>query len=169
MHFYTQLIMKQQEMVKKIPVHSLIDLITNSSTEIFVHSEDAVEPAKELLTELLRLQGSEKTCDEVFEISVKQSEEDIDNYLEYYLEGDDDALEELGLTDLDDLDWKEKDKRLKKVIKEIKEGKKPMPDIDDYNVQTFLVVKSKDPKYDHIVELLDKLLYSPEWYEHSSD
>jgi len=163
--------MKQQEMDKiiKIPVHSQIDLITNSSTEIFVHSENSVEPARELLKELLKLSGSDENVNDVFELSIVQDEGNIENWFEYYLEGDDEALEELGLTDIDSLDWKERDKRINEVVKEIKEGKKPMPDIDSYHIQTYLVVKSKLPKYDHLLKLLNNLLYSPDWYEHSSD
>jgi hypothetical protein len=157
--------MKQQEMVK-IPVHSLIDLVTNSSTEIFVHSEDSVAPAKELLTELLRLQGSTLTCDEVFEVTCQIDDDGLENYfgdLEYH---DEDLNEQLGLSEISD--WKKRNEKIKEIVKEIREGKREMPELDEYSVQTFLIVKSKDPKYDNLVNMLVKLLYSPDYFEYSN-
>lgn len=161
--------MKQQEMVK-IPVHSLIDLITNSSTEIFVHSEKSVEPAKELLQELLILNGSKEKVEDVFDFSIELGR--LEEYFEYYLENDEEALTELGIdpNEFDNLDWTDRGKKIKEVVKDINEGRKEIPfSIDKYHVETYLVVKSKQSKYDHLLELLNKFLYSPDWYEHSSD
>ncbi len=58
----------------KIPIHSQIDLITNSSTEIFVNAENSVEPCKELVDEILKLQGSDKTCDDIFSLKLVKPE-----------------------------------------------------------------------------------------------
>ena len=148
--------MKQQETVR-IPVHSLIDLITNSSTEIFVHSEKSVEPAKALLTELLKLEGSDKTCDDVFEITIEKDRGDLNDVIQYYLDEDD----RQDITDVN------------KFIEDVSNGTIEPPDwwdevSGDYHVQTNLVVKSKDKKYDKLVNLLKDFLYSPEWYEHNN-
>jgi len=65
----------------KIPVHSVIDIITNSSSEIFCNSEKSIEPAKDLINEMLRLMGSDKTCDDIFEISLEDSnDENFEGY-----------------------------------------------------------------------------------------
>jgi len=152
--------MKQLETVK-LPLHSLIDVITNSSTEIFVHSEKSVQPAKDLLQELLKMEGSDKKVDDVFEISIEI--ERLEEYFEYYAEDD---FEE----ELDGLNYKEKHAKLKEIAEEVKSGKRQLPDdFENYHVETMLVVKTKDKKYQKLVDLLIKLLYSPEWYEHSSD
>jgi hypothetical protein len=59
----------------KISIHSVIDLITNSSTEIFTDYSNSVEPLKEFLNEILKACGVNKSCDEVFEIEL----DDIDD------------------------------------------------------------------------------------------
>ena len=125
--------MKQLATVK-IPIHSLIDLITNSSTEIFVHSSASIEPAKAILNELLKLSGSQETCDDVFEISLEYSE------YETYEDDEED----------DDNEVNENDEK------------------ETYDTESYLLIKSKDPKYNLIVEQLKTFLYSPDWYEHSN-
>lgn len=51
----------------KIKVHSLIDVITNSSTEIFTMMNDgAIDGAYELLDEVLKVAGSKKKARGLF-------------------------------------------------------------------------------------------------------
>jgi len=154
--------MKQQETVKLL-VHSFIDLITNSSTEIFVHSKDSLKPAKELLTEFLKISGSDKTFDEVFEITLKLDSDNIREYMSYYL--DDFEKKELGL---DDLLYEEQNDKIHKIINEIMSGERKFKFQDDYHIQTYIEIKSKDSKYDVFIKQLESFLYSPEWYEHSN-
>ena len=52
-----------------VALHSAIDLITNSSTEMFMDFSGSIGPIKELINELLKSSG--KTCDEVFKISIR--------------------------------------------------------------------------------------------------
>jgi len=52
-----------------VTAHSVIGLITNSSTEMFMDFADSVEPLKELINELIKSSG--KTCDEVFKITIR--------------------------------------------------------------------------------------------------
>jgi len=130
----------------KILMHSVIDLITNSSTEIFVYSENSLEPAKELINEILKLQGVDQTCDDLFDLSVEMSDYGLEQYLEY------------EQYDQDDLDVEE-------VKKQIEAGN--IPDwFETYHVETFLVIKPKDEKYTKLAELLKKFLYSGEYEEH---
>jgi len=153
----------------KIPIHSVIDLITNSSTEIFINCKDSIEPTKELLNEFLKLIGSDKTCDEVFEISTEYDDDNIENFLEYWCEYDDEELyKELGFGMIK---YDERLKVIKDFIKGIKEGRKEKPKWfdDGWHVQVHLVIKAKDEKYEKFVELLKKFLLSPEYYEYSTD
>lgn len=154
--------MKQHITVK---LHSLIDLITNSSTEIFVHSDDSIEPAKDLLNEFLKLNGSNQKWDEVFEISLVEDETTILDYMEYRL---DDDMEEFNKIFPDDIFNKE---IALAYISDVFKGIIETPDwwLDEFDIQTFLKIKCKDSKYDHFLELLDKFLYSPSYFEHSSD
>lgn len=51
-----------------IPIHSFVDLITNSSSEVFVSdTEKTVEALKEAVNAILKLAKSDKTCDDLFD------------------------------------------------------------------------------------------------------
>ena len=52
-------------------IHSIVDVITNSSTVIYTYQEDSIEPAKELVNEMLKLSGiTDKTADDIFFFNV---------------------------------------------------------------------------------------------------
>ena len=159
--------MKQET---RIPIHSMIDLITNSSTEIFVHSEHSVEPAKELLNEFLKLNGETRTYEDAFDISIEKDTEDaIEQWLDYYCKEDDPKLyKELNLNKCKD--WESKRRIAKSLADEINAGKREMPEyVEEYGYQTFLVIKSKDKKYEKFAKILKEFLYSPYYFEHSND
>lgn len=57
------------------PLHSFVDLITNSSTEIYIEaSEKTIETLKELINNLLTMGGSKLTCDDLFTIEIDKHE-----------------------------------------------------------------------------------------------
>jgi hypothetical protein len=145
----------------KFCAHSVIDVITNSSTEIFVHSEHCIEPAKELLNELLYLEGSNKKCDDIFEISLEYDKSNIEEIFDYYVDND----EYPEISEIEDKN---------KFMNDILNGNIDAPGWYDFNffryhIQTHIVIKSKDEKYNNLLYLLEKLLYSPNYYEHSSN
>jgi len=52
-------------------MHSMVDVITNSSTTIYTYQNGCEAPAKELINEMLKLAGeNEKTADDVFYMGV---------------------------------------------------------------------------------------------------
>lgn len=55
-------------MVQTIKIHSVVDVITNSSSVIYTYSDSAVKPLKELFTEIFKLLGEPQHVDDVFEI-----------------------------------------------------------------------------------------------------
>ena len=56
-----------------IPFHSFIDVITNSSTEIFVNTHSkTIEYAKNLVNSLLEAAKSDKTADDLFEFKTQK-------------------------------------------------------------------------------------------------
>lgn len=65
-----------------IPVHSVIDLITNSSSETFVTATDkAVNTIKEILSEFLSSVGDTRSVDEIFSVDlVYDGYDKDDNY-----------------------------------------------------------------------------------------
>jgi hypothetical protein len=70
----------------KVSVDSIIDIITNSSTEIFTFpSDDAEEMIRKVIDTVLKESGSEKECDDLFTISRdlnSSCEEDFRYWLE---------------------------------------------------------------------------------------
>jgi hypothetical protein len=55
----------------RIPVHSFVDLITNSSSEIYVSATSGtIEALKSVINTLLKSQGIEKKADELFNIKL---------------------------------------------------------------------------------------------------
>ena len=58
-------------MILTIPLHSFVDLITNSSSEIFVQAdENTIKSVKKLIDNLIKASGSDKTADDLFEIDL---------------------------------------------------------------------------------------------------
>ena len=56
-------------------MHSFVDLITNSSTELYIEAtEQTVKSLKALITNLLELGGSVLTCDDLFTIEINKEQ-----------------------------------------------------------------------------------------------
>ena len=86
--------MKEQEMVKKelfiIKPHSMVDLITNSSSELFVCQTDkTLETVRELLIDMLNLHNkiheSNLKFEDCFEEPYYITEDNFDRYFEEYV------------------------------------------------------------------------------------
>jgi hypothetical protein len=66
-----------------LTVHSFVDLITNSSTEIYVEAtEKTIESVKDIINNLLGFASSNHTADDLFEFTLV--DEDKENYGEDY-------------------------------------------------------------------------------------
>ena len=68
----------------KINIHSLIDVITNSSTEIFVNSHaNTIKYFKELIEDLMKCMNVEGKAEDYFELYIDEDSietEDEDDY-----------------------------------------------------------------------------------------
>ena len=60
----------------KLAVHSFIDVITNSSTEMFVDQSKCLQPCKDMINEILLTFDVEKTCDDIFDIRLENDDEE---------------------------------------------------------------------------------------------
>lgn len=60
----------------EINVHSFVDLITNSSTEMFIDYSDSVEPCKRMIDEMFKTAGIYKTCDDVFNVFLENEDDE---------------------------------------------------------------------------------------------
>lgn len=62
---------------------SISDVITNSSSEVFTYyTEDSIKEIKRLVDAILKAGGSDKTCDDLFEINLTYDEEALQEVLE---------------------------------------------------------------------------------------
>jgi len=151
--------------MKKIPIHSVTSLITNSSTTIYTYSNGTIEPFKNLINEMFRLSGINKVCDDVFELKIttEDCEEEIwDEVLDYiYEEKKSEFFTQKGELDED---------KLHEFIDGVNNGKLEKPcwlqEIEDdmingdYTLESYLEIKAKDPEYENLAELAIKFLYS---------
>jgi len=75
---------------KLFSIHSVIDVITNSSTEIYTFQDGSVEPVKELLTEVLGLCNIAGTVEDYFYVKVLPTsfvDDSTEAMIEFVLKG----------------------------------------------------------------------------------
>lgn len=61
--------------------HSFVDLITNSSTEIYIKATDhTIASVKSMIDHLCKMVGSDKRADDLFEFSLEEQEGEDDYY-----------------------------------------------------------------------------------------
>jgi len=132
-----------------IPIHSVIDVITNSSTEIFTNaSKNAPKVFKELIDSILKIAGSDKTSDDLFEFTVKTFPTDVDETIGEAEEQWDCEFE--GKPEWDsNKDWDENISILKKWFEQLPEAEAIVKEFcstgGDYpTAQEILIIKSKD-------------------------
>ncbi len=139
----------------KIPLHSTTDLITNSSTVIFTYSENSVGALKQMIDELFKTFGIDKTCEDVFDTVITC--EDSWPY-EQYLEEN-----EVEGVNVDDVS---------QILKDVCAGKIPKPEwfkeaeqsescCEYYTPTTILTLIPKAAEYERLGNLVTNFLYSP--------
>ena len=78
---------------KIIKVHSISDIITNSSTEVFMmYTEESLEDVKNLVNAILKLNGNDKTFDDYFEIKFLIDDDFKNDYLEEHPDATDEEI-----------------------------------------------------------------------------
>jgi len=138
-----------------VPIHSFIDVVTNSSTSIFVGCHgNTIKYAKELIDSILRVAGSDKRAEELFEFQIvadKESEiERISEELsEYYPEDE-----------VKDLTWQQESELAEAVYNKMISGEiDPRENFgknyDDYDTRTLLIKSKGDSKMS--IDLGEKL------------
>jgi hypothetical protein len=149
----------------KFSIHSIVDVITNSSTVIYTW-QDSISEAKELLQEVLKLSGVEKNVDDLFCFGVFLS--DNDDYAEMLNDASPDEISEFPA------DWPEgyeaQDDYLESLKERVMKGEtvKPrwMDDLEkgdgyDFALSTSLHIISKKETYKPIIDKMIRFLNSP--------
>jgi hypothetical protein len=67
-----------------IKIHSIVDLITNSSTVIYTYSEDSGNHLKIMMEEIIKVFGINESFDNMFELDLKTEKNEEDEEDEEY-------------------------------------------------------------------------------------
>ncbi len=74
-----------------IPIHSFIDVITNSSSETYIYADKGtIDAIKKIINGILIGAGSTKTCDDLFDVTLEGTD------VRVLAKGDDINLAEAG-------------------------------------------------------------------------
>jgi hypothetical protein len=166
----------------EIPIHSQTDLITNSSTTIYTYSDQSPEACREMINEIFKTFGINKTCDDVFDLIIT-----LDNYwhYSYYInrcDEDEDEDEYLDpdvdkLTKPNPLSGFKDRKRIEELFKLVAAGKieKPewMNEAEKHSYEngyggSVMHILPKAPEYEKLAKLVSNFLYSTTAEESSS-
>lgn len=154
----------------KFKTHSLVDVITNSSTTIYTYQSGCEEPAKELINEVLKLSGeTEKTADDLFYFGVFLDNDD--RYIEYARDNNIEGIPYPEFISWNDPNRKAADEANSKWIEDLQlqimKGETERPNWfndaesgGDYSwdPDTCLVIISKDEKYVEFAKLIQKTI-----------
>lgn len=133
----------------KIKIHSVVDIITNSSTVIYTCSDGSLSALKELVNEMLIIFGENKTFDDIFYAGIF-----LENNYDY-----EDYIEESDL----EIDYTED--YIENIKKEVLFGKISRPEWminaeDCENCSTILEIIPKEEIYTELANKLTNYLYS---------
>ena len=138
----------------KLQLHSITDLITNSSTVIYTYSDYSVEPLKEMVNEFLKISNIDKTCDDLFKLKILYNE---DTYRDLFSDTEEGRA----------MGWEKRREFVEQMLKDHVSNDTPLPDwaqhindYGDYPPQTFLYICPLKPEYEKLAELIKKFLYS---------
>lgn len=150
----------------KFTPHSIIDVITNSSTEIYSWYDDSVSICKEMINEFLKAFELAGVSDDYFKITV---EFDPYIYTEYFSELSEEDIEEIPEEERLPDDLKEKD--FEKWRADLAEKGiypkwvKNAEEEEDYNGRlptNEFIITAKDEKYNGVANKIYEFLNSPE-------
>lgn len=144
----------------KIQLHSVTDLVTNSSTTIYTFSEKSEGAFRDLVNEFFKTLGVNKTCDEVFNFAVLPGS--YDQHRDWL---DDNGTEEAQKL-LKELDYYDFDSLMASIaLKEVPapdwyEDVMEAVDTEDIYGGTTLYITAKEPQYEKLAEMFVNFLYS---------
>jgi len=145
----------------KIPIHSTTDLITNSSTVIFTYSHGSEAAVEEMVNEIFKTFGVDKTYDQVFD-SVVLCEDDY-KYAEH--------ISSIAEEDGEYPEGVDENTNIDNLVELVKTGKLPKPEwfnevedkeseCDYFLPSTVLHLIPKEKEYEKLGNLITAFLYS---------
>lgn len=163
--------MEKQNLIG-IKIHSITDLITNSSTTIYTHSERSLQAAKDMVSSFLSVLAPDKKVEDIFKFVVMFDRGGYDSTIEYLT---DYSSEEVDFSD--ELKSVIDKGEVEKIADEVRQGLIDKPewmleledsdDWDEYDQDTTLFIIPKSPEYVDIAKKMSEFLYSTECDEGS--
>lgn len=143
----------------KIALHSVTDLITNSSTVIFTYSQGCLQPLKDMMAEIAKTFGITKSFDEMFDAVILTDDEE--QYVRYIEELDEEDYPE-GVTPETDICALYQDVIKGRVSKPdwFKNVEESEDQYTYYSPSTNLYLIPKDEQYVKLGNAILKFLYS---------
>ena len=128
----------------RLPIHSFVDVITNSSTVIYVQCHDkTIELAKELINEILEAGDVNKTADDLFEFKLVPNENTLDLMI-------DRAYDDICANIKDYFS-----KEYKKLFKEARQSSTLFSDKEIHEKLTRYLIKEKKEDINKIIDIKD--------------
>jgi hypothetical protein len=149
----------------------VIDVITNSSTEIYSWYDNSVGACKEMLQEMLKVFGVDKNVDDVFYITISC---DVYGYIDYIDNMTDSEYKVFGELFPDmPTEYKEKYNFILNIVEQVNSGKIAKPDWmlraekkeDKYSYKlptNNFIITAKSAEFEDLAKKIKKFLYSPE-------
>lgn len=152
-----------------INIHSLTDLITNSSTTICTYSDQSPKILENLIDEFFKASGIDKKCGDIFDIILLVDTDGLSDFIfdeghgHTELENIPKKYTSNGYEALNKLMGDIASKKIKKP-KWLSEAESKYEEYCEYfgrpSPSTRLCVNAKDPKYENLAKLVIEFLYS---------
>lgn len=157
---------KGNTMQVAIKIHSITDLITNSSTVIYTYSDDSPEACQKMIDAILGALGIQSTCADMFTVSVEMDRDSLSDSLS---DMDDDELPD-GIT-RDRKNWRWASEAVNSVLDRVASGEIEKPqwlislesklqDESEFAPSTMMVISPKKPEFAPAAEAIRNFLYS---------
>ena len=158
--------------MEKIYLHSITDLITNSSTTIYTYSDQSPKVLEELVNEFFSSLGVDKKCSDVFNMTVMM--DDNYAYRDYISENENEDIPEEIYKRYKAADYRGQVDIINALITDVASGKiagnewfvemdEKLRNKENYNCyrpSSALYVSAKEPQFENLAKLLVKFLYS---------
>lgn len=150
----------------KLRIHSVVDVITNSSTVIYTNCDDShIGFAKQMVDMILKEAGSDKTADDLFTFKLALTSDAIERLIE-----NDDFIEKYGYEDGDDdLTWEENAARIDKFFADndidYEAAKEFLDGGDRYSSNTEITITTKDGKTSNFTNMILKTVEQDSSYD----
>ena len=147
-----------------IKTHSIVDIITNSSTTIYTQATDgAIKTVKEIINTILKDAGSDKTVDDLYDVEISEPKWDMD-YAWYQVQDNSETLLYWGYTYIYELindgPWSNRDKV--EMLLNDKLTSEQLAEFLGYACETYIVIKNKAGTESPISKQLTQLFQSEE-------